>query len=226
MDASILLNKKAIIWDWNGTLLDDVAICIQSMNQLLADRKLPLLTWERYREIFTFPVRDYYRKAGFDFTGEPFEKPALEFMQLYFSRLDDAKLHPQAKPVLTYFDGKGYFQSLLSAMEQASLIKSLNAKGVNHYFKSVRGISNHYADGKSEAGKILLKEMEYSKHETVLIGDSLHDVEVGEKLGLDVVLIASGHQSKRRLLAKTPNVLDKLQDLVGWLDQLPVVEEH
>ena len=67
-------NKKAIIWDWNGTLLDDVELCINSMNLLLKERNLQALTIDRYREIFTFPVKEYYQKAGFNFKTENFEK--------------------------------------------------------------------------------------------------------------------------------------------------------
>ena len=53
---------NVILWDWNGTLLDDVEVCIESMNSMLSKRKKPLLTREHYKEIFTFPVIDYYRK--------------------------------------------------------------------------------------------------------------------------------------------------------------------
>jgi phosphoglycolate phosphatase len=43
---------------------------------LLKRRSLPLLDEQKYREIFTFPVRDYYLAAGFDFKQEPYEVPA------------------------------------------------------------------------------------------------------------------------------------------------------
>ena len=58
---------EAILWDWNGTLLDDVNIAIDAINQLLLDRNLVQLTLERYLDVFTFPVCDYYELIGFDF---------------------------------------------------------------------------------------------------------------------------------------------------------------
>jgi hypothetical protein len=60
-------NYKNIIWDWNGTLLNDITICIKSMNILLKERTLPLISEDKYRDIFTFPVRNYYEQLGFDF---------------------------------------------------------------------------------------------------------------------------------------------------------------
>ena len=51
-----------IIWDWNGTLLNDVDMCINCMNQLLQPRNIALLDHKKYQEVFTFPVQDYYEK--------------------------------------------------------------------------------------------------------------------------------------------------------------------
>ena len=48
---------KHVIWDWNGTLLDDAVLCVEVMNVVLARRKLPPLTAERYADRFRFPVR-------------------------------------------------------------------------------------------------------------------------------------------------------------------------
>ena len=63
-----------ILWDWNGTLLDDVEVALAAMNEMLARRGLPLLQGrEPYRDIFTFPVRVYYTAAGLDLSAEPFE---------------------------------------------------------------------------------------------------------------------------------------------------------
>ena len=57
-------NKKTILWDWNGTLLDDTRICIDAINILLKERGKNEINESIYRNIFTFPVRDYYARAG------------------------------------------------------------------------------------------------------------------------------------------------------------------
>ena len=62
-----------IIWDWNGTLLDDVDYCRSIINTILIKNNLPQLSFDRYREVFTFPVQDYYKEAGFDFNKVSFE---------------------------------------------------------------------------------------------------------------------------------------------------------
>ncbi|MGN1100061.1 MAG: HAD family hydrolase, partial [Christensenellales bacterium] len=56
-----------IIYDWNGTLLDDTAMCHDMLNELLDSHGLPAVSMEKYRQIFTFPIKKYYERAGFDF---------------------------------------------------------------------------------------------------------------------------------------------------------------
>ncbi len=212
--SPLFQNKQAIIWDWNGTLLDDVDECIRCMNRMLKQRNLPLLTKNVYRRIFTFPVKDYYRAAGFDFEKEDFEIPAMEFIRYYHQLLKDSRLFPNVVKVLGYFNDKGITQSILSAMEHDSLVASLKDKKIYRYFDFVLGINDHYAHSKTETGRELIGKMNFGKNEMVMIGDSLHDLEVADKLGIDCLLIANGHQSKERLTARTKNVIDAIGGVI------------
>ena len=56
-----------VLWDFNGTVYDDMEACLRSVNEMLSERGLPVLSAEAYREVFDFPVKDYYAKIGFDF---------------------------------------------------------------------------------------------------------------------------------------------------------------
>jgi len=82
-----MIKSHTIIWDWNGTLLDDMDICISSMNRMLSKRELPELNIDKYRDVFTFPVIDYYKAIGFDFRKEPWDVAAHEFIWLYLEAL-------------------------------------------------------------------------------------------------------------------------------------------
>lgn len=50
-------NINGIIWDWNGTLLNDADLAVQTMNQLLERRGLQVLSVDDYKSVFTFPDR-------------------------------------------------------------------------------------------------------------------------------------------------------------------------
>jgi len=184
---------------------------------MLGKRNLPLLTKKIYRDIFTFPVKDYYKSAGFDFEKEDFEVPAMEFIRCYHQLLKDAALFPDVRKVLEYFKDKGLKQCILSAMEHNSLIDSLKDKGILEYFDLIAGINDHYAHSKNEVGMKLIDQLSFEKGEILMVGDSLHDLEVADELGIECLLIANGHQSKKRLTARTGNVVDdirQVQDLV------------
>jgi len=188
-----------IIWDWNGTLINDTSICIEAMNQLLVIRNMQLLNKDIYQEKFTFPVKDYYENIGFDFKKEPFEKPALEFIDNYHALLPNAKLFNEVNTVLAGLKHAGYKMIILSAMEEESLKKSVNELGIGKYFDAIVGINNHFAKSKIERGKFIIKQMDIELSSTILIGDTLHDKEVADEIGCNCILVANGHQSHSRL---------------------------
>ena len=78
------MKYKHIVWDWNGTLLDDRWLCIEAINIVLSSRGMPLVSNKNYRDVFCFPVIEYYEKLGFDFTKEHFPIPG--FLEYYKSR--------------------------------------------------------------------------------------------------------------------------------------------
>lgn len=205
-----------IIWDWNGTLLDDVTMCVDCMNQLLKTRNLPELDIRRYREIFTFPVQDYYVKAGIDFNKDPFDIIGHDFMDLYFAALSQCQLFPEVVDVLKYFHSQGKKQFILSAMEHESLKKSLIDFGISQYFNVVYGIDNHLAAGKTKRAFQLIDEAKIRPEKTILIGDTLHDLEVANDLRINAILIAKGHQSKDKLNISGVPVLDSLSELLAY----------
>ena len=93
---------KTVIWDWNGTLLDDLELSLNCVNILLKERDIPTLTMEKYKDIFTFPVIDYYRAAGFDFEKEPFEVPAKQYVRIYRDGVDSVRLFPEVTETSAY----------------------------------------------------------------------------------------------------------------------------
>lgn len=203
-----------IIWDWNGTLLNDAGLAVRTMNQMLEKRGLPVLSVEEYKSVFTFPVKDYYQKIGFDFQTEPFEIPALEFIDYYNSLVKECELQQDALKVLNYFQSVGMRQFILSAMEQLVLDDCLKHYQINGFFEHVSGLDNFYAASKIENGHRLIAELKLDANELVLIGDTVHDFEVATELGCQCVLIADGHQSKEVLQATGTLVIDSISQLL------------
>ena len=206
-----------IIWDWNGTLFDDLKWCMSTINSLLQKRGIKTLdTISDYHNVFCFPIIQYYRNAGFDFNKEPFEKLAAEFIAIYHSdNTGNSQLYSGAEIVLNEIRNRGINQIILSASEIDNLLSQINMFDISHYFSDILGLSDIYAKSKIDIGK---KYIENNKQErAVLIGDTAHDYEVACTLGVDCLLIANGHQSKETLLKCGVPVLDNILQVLDYV---------
>ena len=207
---------KTIVWDWNGTLLDDLAVCNGILNDMLVPRGIPRVEREKYREIFRFPVSDYYREAGFDFEKEPFPVLAEEFTALYAAREGECPIHPGLVEILEALGKAGYRQEILSATRREDLLRQVEARGVAPLFKEISGTGTILAHGKSDLARAWAEE-HAKKEETVwFVGDTPHDAEVAEIMGAEILLVSWGHVSRERLLACGKPVFDTPEELRAY----------
>ena len=205
--------RKTIIWDWNGTLLDDAEICRTAINKMLIARNLSELSLEKYREVFTFPVIDYYRQVGFDFDKEEWEPVAMEFINLYLGALKEVELTPFAKETLEKFKQKGYRQAIISAMQHDALLKSVSELGIYGYFDFIGGIGDHYGGGKVDNARNYFTVAGLNPAQVTLVGDTIHDSEVAAELGCKCILVTTGHQSHSRLKQTGLTVIKNLSEI-------------
>jgi phosphoglycolate phosphatase len=204
---------RNIIWDWNGTLLNDMNICIDIMNTMLANRAIPLITADLYREVFTFPVRDYMVSIGFDFSKEPFNTPADEFVIQYDTKYKEAGLFSGVRTSLRRFRTEGYRQYILSAQEQTLLSRTVCHYELTGYFEALTGTADNYAFSKIETGRQMMKDLGLVRSETIMVGDTVHDFEVASSMGIRCLLVSHGHQSPARLRATGAPVVDSLSEI-------------
>lgn len=187
-------NKKLIIWDWNGTLLNDVDSCVNAMNIMLKRRNMNLLDRSAYKNIFTFPVQDYYKILGFDFEKEPFENLSVEYIDLYKEIAKQAPLQPGAIDLLDSFANRGIKQIILSASEQSSLEYQVKQGQIYKYFDSIIGLNNIHAKSKLQNALNYMSDSKIDPKQVLLIGDTYHDYEVALEIDCDCFLVRNGHQ--------------------------------
>lgn len=205
------------IWDFNGTILDDVELGIYAINELFKAHKMDrCLEREEYCLKFDFPIKDYYQRVGFDFEKTPYEVLAPEWVDIYFSNFDKARLFPDVISTLSFLRQMGMRQCVLSASEQNSLKKQIDDFGIKHYFEEIMGIGNIYAASKLELAK---KWRERHPDDRVMfIGDTTHDIETAKALSADCYIICAGHQSSERFKdCNDVTVLSSLTELCELL---------
>jgi len=203
---------RHIIWDWNGTLIDDTALCVEIMDSELKKIGLDGLTIDEYRRKFKFPVKDFYEEIGFDFSDTPYEKFAQKFIDRYSEKRFDCDLHFGVEAIISKCSKYDITHSILSAYSQKYLDEAVKHYGIDNLFENIKGISDNFAGGKVDEGLELLKQLDYNKDQVILVGDTLHDNEVADAMGIDSIIVKNGHQSEMVLRKATSPVVSSISE--------------
>ena len=201
-----------VIWDFNGTIFDDVDIGIRSANVLLKRQGLPLIeNRKQYRDVFGFPIIDYYRKLGLVTTQESYNELAPIWVDIYNELEKSAKIFDGVEDKLKKIKSAGIKQIILSATEAEMLKAQVKRLGIYDYFDDILGLDNIRAESKVAVAKEWIKKEKPQK--AVFLGDTTHDYEVSKQIGVDCILIANGHQSRHVLEKCGTRVVDSINDI-------------
>ena len=218
------MKPELIIWDWNGTILDDAGVCKTIANIMLEERGIPTLPdMDAYRAVFGFPIKAYYEKMGYRFGpgDEPYEHVADEFIIWYDKLYRTSVLRPGIEDFLDKLKAEGYRQVLLSATRLDQLLDQVAAFGaVGDRFEQKLGLTDHYAFSKAALARDFIEREGIPRERTLFIGDTDHDFEVSSAIGCPCVLLEGGHQSRARLLKMGVPVLRDLSELGDYLERL------
>ena len=190
---------KHVFLDFNGTLIDDIDLCIDLLNEFLIGQGKNPVTKQRYKEIFTFPIKDYYEAAGIDFNIESYESLSIKFIKKYQPASLKCGLFKAVVPTLKKLKENGVKVYLLSASEKNNLIEQCISYDIAKYFDAILGIDNIHAESKTKIGIDFIKNNKINPSEAIFVGDTLHDYEVANAMNISCRLVSCGHQSVDRL---------------------------
>ena len=211
------MKYKHIIWDWNGTLLNDTSLCTQILNESLRKRDIPEITVQQYKQKFLFPIKTFYESIGFDFDKEPFENSNNEFNAGFVDQFKSLALQPFAKDTIIKFSEKKITQTILSASRQDRLKEQVNFFDITQYLQHVVGTNNLYAHGKEYEGEDLLLTLDIPEEETIIIGDTLLDSSVAKYLKIDCALVSNGHNDIKRLKETGAFTFSDIKEFYNWI---------
>jgi phosphoglycolate phosphatase len=208
---------RTVIWDWNGTLLDDLDSCVATLNVLRHGRALAPLTRAQYRATFGFPVRDFYESTGFDFSVHDYAALSRDFIGEYRRRAAEMVITPGARETLARLAQSGIAHVVVSAMEAGLLGEMLAEHGLLASLRGFFGTRDHGAGSKVGLGAEAMRHAAADPATALVVGDTLHDLELGRAIGCRVVLYAGGHQDRRRLETGGVPVIESFAELEAWI---------
>ncbi len=182
-----------VCWDWNGTLLDDTVVALAAMNAVLRERGLPELPHvEAYRKVFGFPVQAFYARLGIG--DADFRAAAGRYLELFASGVGQAPLHAGAEATLAAVAGLGAEQVLISATVAHVLERQMAPHAIDSHFARILGITDAYAPSKTDVVAHWLRSSGHDPRRVLMVGDTNHDEEIADGLGLAFVRFGRGHQ--------------------------------
>ena len=196
---------KYILWDWNGTLLDDTQAALDTLNIMLARRGAKPIDMAFYRDHFAFPVKPFYKSIGVCLENEDWDALAREYHDIYAEQ--PKRLNRETIAALEKVKAAGVRQSIISALRQDLLDEATAAYGVAPYMECIYGVDN--LDGASKLDRALelmnrIAPPLGEQPDVVLIGDALHDKEVADALKVRCVLCGQGSHAAWRLREVAP----------------------
>lgn len=207
-----------VFWDWNGTLFGDATAAWLAVNDMLQARKLPLITFDSYREYIDVPIIRFYEKV-MDIEHESMEALSVEYNALWENHLPTNPLAEGAEEMLRFFAEKGMKQYIFSSSNNKMIVPYLERFGIIKYFDAVLGADDCYVGSKVERTAAYIKAHDILPKDTVFIGDMVHDCEVASLIGSDCILVSNGHQSEKALVNTGREVVPSLKLLLNKFSQ-------
>ncbi|MEC8243281.1 MAG: HAD hydrolase-like protein [Verrucomicrobiota bacterium] len=208
---------KEIVWDWNGTLINDTSLCVEILNKILFLHDQASISIEYYRNNFSFPVSAFYKKISLPSSGKKFDDLSLCFISEYRLKWKECNLQPGVLKVLKMIQQLGLRQSILSAGNQSDVELFVDHFKLESFFNQVFGTDNIKAEGKIELGKKFITDSNFKAEEILLVGDTIHDLQVANEIGCSVLLFSQGHNSNNQLSGYSVQIINDLMEVTKYL---------
>lgn len=192
------MKYKNILWDWNGTILNDTPVAFEATNILLERFGYSTITLEYYRDNIDTPIVNFYSKI-FNLNKHDMQMLDDEWGVLYNQLSDKIKLHADVAKMLSTFAENNLNQIILSAFKTNEITKYARKFSIEHYFDDILGTQNIVMESKTVRGRRYMQEHGFAPEHTLYIGDTVHDFDTARGLGVDCILFSGGQQSPRLL---------------------------
>ena len=205
--------RKYIVWDFNGTLLDDVEAAVLSVNESFKKVGIAPTNREEYRHNMDMPIYKYYEKHA-DLDKIPMSFFEHDFLMRYEKYSHTLKLSENALFTVKKLHETGVCQCVISSFEQNRLVELLKKFGLFEYMDGVFGADNTKCLSKIDRGIEWMKTHNVPKEEVLVVGDMVHDRDMAEAMGVSCLLYSGGHQERSALTACGARVIDDLREVL------------
>ncbi len=190
---------RNLIFDWSGTLVDDLGPVIEATNAVLGRYDLPPYDRERFRRSFRLPYSEFYAEILPDV---PLEELEAHFRPAFAAAAAPVTVLPHAREKLEWCATLGIRCFVLTSMDEAAFAHQLDDFGFRHLFEATyAGVLD-----KREVIHRILETHRLAPIETAFVGDMTHDVETARHGGLASVAVLTGYNHPEILASVKPDL--------------------
>jgi len=189
---------KNIIFDWSGTLSDDITPVYKAIMIVFEKFGVKKISLEEFRKEFELPYMNFFKKYNIGINKEEADRVFREAFNP-----TESKPFAQAKELLDFLHKKGTKMTILSSHPEKFLKNEVKDYGFQKYFMDVVGGVHN----KTEVINEIMKKNKFDPKETAYVGDMTHDIEAGKKAKIKIIAICWGYQTKEKLSKEKPDFL-------------------
>lgn len=209
---------ELIVFDWDGTLMDSAAMIVDSVQAAARDLGLEPPSDERARHIIGLGLEDALRHAMPDLPEARYEDLVERYRHHYLSRDHELVLFAGATALIESLAAQGRWLAVATGKSRRGLDRALEHSGLAEFFHGTRCADECHSKPHPQMLEELMAELAVSPAQTLMIGDTTHDLLMAKNAGVDAVGVSYGAHPRAALLAVEPRYLaDSMADLDAWL---------
>lgn len=214
------MNFKAVVFDWDGTLVDSEAHIVESISHAAAHAGLPELSYDRKKSIIGLGMREALLDLYPELNDEHIKKLREYYADYFFSRATEShNLFEGVEATLMALRDKGVRLAVATGKSRNGLNKALESSGLGHFFEIERCAD----ETRSKPHPMMLQEIAshfgFEYGDMLMVGDTSFDLDMAKQVGMPAVAVSYGVHEGTELLAREPLALvDSLEELLRWFD--------
>ena len=219
------MRYKYIFWDFNGTVIDDVGNALACVNDLLDRKNRPHITLNEYYNYVETPLFGFYRHI-LPPEELDFDEISRDYLKDYARHIEETRLADGIYELLHTLKEKGVYQYIVTANQKDEVIGLLKKFDIYDCFNEVLGADNTLAESKIDRARAFFDRLAINPDDALFVGDTLHDLETANALGIDCVLVEYGHQGKKLLSEHRAFSVPSVSDVEEIIFDERIVDFH
>ena len=219
------MRYKYIFWDFNGTIIDDVNNALGCVNDLLERKNRSPITLKEYYNYVQTPIVGFYHHI-LPPEEIDFDEISRDYHRDYNKRINETRLAHGALELLRDLHSQGVHQYIITSNHTEETELLTRRFGISDFLDGVSGADDTLAGSKTERATRLFNELNIHRNDALFVGDTLHDLETANALGIDCVLVEYGHQGKKLLREHNAFTVASLDEVRSIIFDTRTVDYH